>query len=297
MIVLVTGANGFVGHYIVEALLKAGHRVKAWDITFVDDYSRGAEKISGDILDKKTRASALAGCDVVIHACYFHDTAATKRHFELNTVGSWELLKCAVESGVKYFIFLSTYLLYSPERTHAGPFVENDAVFGKDFYTANKLAVESYCRAFEACSDLKCIILRLAAVYGIRRDWDVLSRLPYSRQMMLAVENKSIEVYGQSPLIWAGDVAKSIVAILGEPEAASDVYNVVDINLKWHDCAEKIVEITGSSSNIVSVRSPHQPIMVNGSKLLNNLNLKFVGLKGFEGFLKKLRGKIACEQF
>jgi len=297
MTVLVTGANGFVGHYIVEALLKVGHKVKAWDITFVDDYCRGVEKISGDILDKKTRASALAGCDVVVHACYFNDTVATKQHFEVNTVGSWELLKCAVESGVKYFIFLSTYLLYSPERTHTGPFVENDAVFGKDFYTANKLAVESYCRAFEACSDLKCIILRLAAVYGIRRNWDVLSRLPYSRQMMLAVENKSIEVYGQSPLIWAGDVAKSIVAILGEPEKASNVYNVVDINLKWNDCAEKIVEITSSSSDIVSVRPPHQPIVVNGSKLRDDFNLEFVGLKGFEDFLRRLRDKILCQQF
>jgi nucleoside-diphosphate-sugar epimerase len=247
-------------------------------------------------LDEKTQKEVLRNCEAIVHVCYYSDLTDINHYFEVNTIASWRLLKSALECGVRYFFYLSTYLLYNPELSGDASFVETDAVFSKDFYTANKLAIEGYCRGFSMCSALKCVVLRLGAVYGICRRWEALSHSPYSVQMKLAIENKDIEVFGQSPLIWVGDVAGTIVAILDNPEKASELYNVVDFNLRWEDCAKRIVEITGSHSKIVSVAPAHKPIVVNGERLKRDFNLKFVGLKGFDDFLRMLRDKILCQQ-
>lgn len=291
MNILVTGAVGFIGTHIVEQLIQCGHNIRAWDVEFPEDYCPVACQVVGDILDDRVRSKAVAGCDAVVHACYSGSMEPLDGHFDINTVGSYRLLSGAVANKVKCFIFLSTYLLYNPDISGTRLFSEIDPVFPRDFYTATKHAIEGYCRAFQATSELNCVILRLAAVYGLRRQWSVLGHCPYTKQMVAALRNEKIEVYGRSPLISAYDVARSIAFVLKNCERISGSYNVVDIIIEWDQCAKEIVDMTGSNSRVISIASVHKPIIITGDKLKSELGIEFRGLAGFKSFLHALKEK------
>jgi len=78
MKILITGADGFIGSHLTEALVRAGHDVKAfvlynsfnswgWLDRCADDIKDKFEVFSGDIRDTNGVREAVKGCDAVIH--------------------------------------------------------------------------------------------------------------------------------------------------------------------------------------------------------------------------------------
>src|SRR5436190_369620 len=78
MAILVTGADGFIGSHLVEALVRAGREVRAvalynsfdtrgWLDTLPDDVLSSLEVIMSDVRDSHAMRAALTGCDSVLH--------------------------------------------------------------------------------------------------------------------------------------------------------------------------------------------------------------------------------------
>jgi nucleoside-diphosphate-sugar epimerase len=66
--VLVTGATGFVGSHVVEALLARGYAVRALVRHRVDaPWLLGAEQVEGDVVNRESIRSAVQGCEAVVH--------------------------------------------------------------------------------------------------------------------------------------------------------------------------------------------------------------------------------------
>jgi dihydroflavonol-4-reductase len=99
---LVTGAAGFIGGHVVEALTAAGAEVRAFDRAAPPE-APGVEPIAGDLLDRAALARALDGCDAVFHlaALYSYDRADAAAMDAINVEGTRRLLDAAARGGAR----------------------------------------------------------------------------------------------------------------------------------------------------------------------------------------------------
>jgi dihydroflavonol-4-reductase len=116
MKVLVTGATGFLGSWVVRELLESGHTPRALVRStsrldnLSDSFSRGAERAEGDVLDAKAVRSALAGCDAVIHTAgvpHFSPDNVPNM-MRVNVEGAAIVLGAAHEAKVKRALLTSS---------------------------------------------------------------------------------------------------------------------------------------------------------------------------------------------
>ncbi len=166
MNVLVTGACGFIGRYMVSELLDAGHRVRILDnapSTLTD-----VEKITGDINDAETCRSACQDMDTVIHSAGIHDAEAVargpQRMLDVNVAGTLNILNSAAEQCVSNFVYLSSAKVYGEPSSL--PSSETDLPRPLEIYALSKLASEHYCHLFCDSVGLNVGIVRPFSVYG-----------------------------------------------------------------------------------------------------------------------------------
>src|SRR5687768_10507299 len=112
--ILITGASGFLGPYVVEALDRANWQLKLAVRRPVSVGSKFASTIVGEIGGETDWSEAVTGVDAVVHLAGIADrkqsTSETEGRyfFEVNTRGTLSLARAAAEHGVRDFVFLST---------------------------------------------------------------------------------------------------------------------------------------------------------------------------------------------
>ncbi|HEY0133821.1 MAG TPA: NAD-dependent epimerase/dehydratase family protein [Nannocystis sp.] len=114
--VLVTGAAGFIGHHVVRLLRAQGRQVRALlrpgeDARNLDELADpGVERVEGDILDRATLATHMAGCGVVYHLAAVYRTWVPdpKVIYDVNVTGTANVLATAVALGVRRVVYTSS---------------------------------------------------------------------------------------------------------------------------------------------------------------------------------------------
>lgn len=172
-VVLVTGANGFVGKHVVSHLIsKPGYTVVASD--FQNDsaeFTEHTENISyrgGDIRQESfvEELAALGPFFGIIHLAGIltkEDTPpAHTSIFDANTVTTLRMLELA-RNRAQSFVFPSTGLIYGDQQ---GPFTEDMAVHPGDFYATSKLLSENLTDYFSRRYGLRTVVLRPSVIYG-----------------------------------------------------------------------------------------------------------------------------------
>ncbi|MEU5669066.1 NAD-dependent epimerase/dehydratase family protein [Micromonospora parva] len=186
--VLVTGAAGFIGSHVVDALLARGIQVVGLDRRRLGQDALADENLAAaaanplftplcrdlatDRLD-----DAVDGCDVVFHLAArpgvrpswgseFHDYAQS------NVLGTQRLLDACVRSGVRRLVYASSSSVYGPADR---PSRENDRTSPVSPYGVSKLAAEQLCVAYACRPDnrLSVVALRYFTVYGPRQRPDM----------------------------------------------------------------------------------------------------------------------------
>jgi len=121
MRVLVTGATGFIGGRLTQALIAAGHTVRV----LVRDPSRaaglaGAETVTGDIRDRASVRAAMVGAEQVYHVAAWYKIGADDagQAYDINVVGTRNVLELMREHGVAKGVYTSTIAIYSDTRGH-----------------------------------------------------------------------------------------------------------------------------------------------------------------------------------
>jgi UDP-glucose 4-epimerase len=173
MTVLVTGGAGYIGSQTVYALVDAGERVVVIDnLTTGFDWAVATEAklLVGDIGDQAlvTRAITEHGVDAMIHFAGSivvpESVTDPLGYYRNNTVNSRALIECAVECGVKNFIFSSTAAVYgNPGRV---PVSEDDPTVPMSPYGSSKLMTEVMLRDCGLAYGLQHVILRYFNVAG-----------------------------------------------------------------------------------------------------------------------------------
>lgn len=107
---LVTGAGGFLGRYLVEQLVARGDRVRAFSRNRYDALDRlGAETIVGDVRDRGAVVRACKSVDVVFHVAAIAGLGEPwQRFFEINTLGTRNVIDGCREAGVPRLVYTSS---------------------------------------------------------------------------------------------------------------------------------------------------------------------------------------------
>jgi NAD dependent epimerase/dehydratase len=180
--VLITGADGFIGSHLTEALVRQGHNVRAFVFYnsfgsrgWLDDCApeiRGQfEVFAGDIRDPHGVKEAMKGCDAVLHLAaliaipYSYHSPDT--YVDTNVKGTLNVLQAARELGVKRVIHTSTSEVYGTARFV--PITEEHPLQGQSPYSATKIAADQLAYSFYASFDLPVVILRPFNTYGPRQ--------------------------------------------------------------------------------------------------------------------------------
>jgi UDP-glucose 4-epimerase len=173
MTILVTGGAGYIGSHMMHALLDAGERVVALDnLSTGFDWALppGAPLVVGETGDQGlvTKIIREHVIDSIIHFAASVVVPDSVRdplaYYRNNTSNSRVLIECAVNCGVRYFIFSSTAAVYG--NATDTPVREDAHTLPISPYGWSKLMSEIMLRDASAAHDLSCVVLRYFNVAG-----------------------------------------------------------------------------------------------------------------------------------
>ena len=181
-VVAVTGAGGFIGSHLVEALVSRGHRVKAlvhynglgsygWLDTLPADQLERVQVHPGDIRDRGTVQRLLEDAAVVYHLAALggipYSYLAPQSYVETNIVGALNILESARIAGTPRVVITSTSEVYG--TAVSVPMTESHRLRGQSPYAASKIAADKLAESFHLSFGLPVVTLRPFNTYGPRQ--------------------------------------------------------------------------------------------------------------------------------
>ena len=180
--VLVTGADGFIGSHLTEALVRQGYDVRAfvlynsfnswgWLDHCASDVVGQFEVFAGDIRDPHGVRKAMEGCDLVFHLAaliaipYSYHSPDT--YVETNMKGTLNVVQAARELNVGKVVHTSTSEVYGTARVV--PITEEHPLQGQSPYSATKIGADQIAMSFYCAFNTPVAIIRPFNTYGPRQ--------------------------------------------------------------------------------------------------------------------------------
>lgn len=271
MRVLITGGAGFVGSHLSDLLIEEGH-----EVFVLDNLSTGSidniEHLKAEprfhyTIDSVTNEPLLAEmidrCDVVFHLAA---AVGVKKIVEEpvqtieNNVHGTEVVLRHANKKKKLVVVASTSEVYG--KSTDVPFREDaDLVMGATVkhrwaYACSKAIDEFLALAYWKERKLPVVVIRLFNTVGPRQTGQYGMVIPnFVRQ---ALAGQPITVFGdgtqQRSFTYVGDVVRGLVALVREPKAVGEVFNIGNgEEVSIRELAEKVKTKTGSASPIVTI--------------------------------------------
>lgn len=180
--ILVTGADGFIGSHLVEALVRDGHRVRAfvlynsfnswgWLDRVAPDVAGRFELVAGDVRDPHMVDAAVEGCSAVLHLAALiaipFSYQAPESYVATNVTGTLNVLQAARRHRVGRVICTSTSEVYGTAQFV--PITEEHPLNAQSPYAATKTAADQLALSFHQSFDLPVAVLRPFNTYGPRQ--------------------------------------------------------------------------------------------------------------------------------
>lgn len=241
---LVTGAAGFIGSNLVEALVGAGQEVVGFD-NYSSGYASNIEAavaadpgarftmIEGDICDRDACARAVQGVDVVLHQAAIgsvpRSIAEPLATHDSNVTGFLNMLDAARLAGAGRFVYAASSATYGDEETL--PKVEERIGNPLSPYAVTKLLNEIYAAVYARSYGYRATGLRYFNVFGPRQDPDgaYAAVIPKWVAAMIADQPVTINGDGETSRDFcyvANAVQANILAALGPDDVQGEVFNV-----------------------------------------------------------------------
>lgn len=179
---LVTGADGFIGSHLVEALLERGCDVRAfvfynsfnswgWLDTLPPEKLKALDVFAGDIRDPNGVAQAMQGCDVVFHLAALiaipFSYHSPDSYVDTNIKGTLNVLQAAKRLGTERVLVTSTSEVYGTAQY--APIDEKHPFQGQSPYSATKIGADRLAESFFRSFDTPVVIVRPFNTYGPRQ--------------------------------------------------------------------------------------------------------------------------------
>ena len=275
MLVLVTGAAGFIGSHVVDRLQVHGITVRVFDLT--RPRQDGVEYQQGSILDMETLRIAMNGVDAVYHLAAVADVGEVVKDpsyaEEINVRGTANVLEAMRRAGLSRIIYGGTTWVYS--NAHADAVDESTPLGMPDhLYTATKLTGEYYCHAYDTLYGFEPTILRFGIPFGPRARPAAVIPIFVKR----ALDGETITIAGDGlqfrQFIYVEDLAEGCVMAL-QSVGKHKIYNLDGARqVTIREIAETVQRIVG---DVKIEFGPARPGDFSGKRVSSDLALKELG--------------------
>ncbi|NLB77719.1 MAG: SDR family oxidoreductase [Clostridiaceae bacterium] len=238
---LVTGAAGFIGSNLVEAILKLGYKVRG-----LDNFSTGKrenvngfsndpnyEFIEGDIRDSHTCLAACEGIDYVLNQAALGSVPRSMREpliYEDNNIkGTANMMEAARLKGIKRFIYASSSSVYGDSQILPKSEGKEGDILSP--YALTKRINEYYGKLYTDVYGLDCIGLRYFNVFGRRQDPHSQYAAVIPKFIKSLKDGIQVEIYGDGEQSRDFTYIENVIeanlkSCLAPKEACGQAYNI-----------------------------------------------------------------------
>jgi UDP-glucose 4-epimerase len=257
----VTGGCGFIGRHLVQALVAAGIEVVS-----VDNLSSAGGSVEpdqsvvrADVRDRDQLVAAFRGVDIVFHlAANANGTlsiADPRWDFEVNALGTLNVVDAAVAVGVQRLVYVSSASAYgTPQRF---PIEESHPLRPFVPYGASKLAGEFVCSSFQETFGLACVIGRPFCVYGPGEN-PRSALVEVTRYLRWHLRGDPIQIVGDPDrktrdFVHVSDLVAGLL-LIAERASPGEIFNVGSgRECSMRQLAELIGEVTGTAPTVTTI--------------------------------------------
>ncbi|WP_420389124.1 UDP-glucose 4-epimerase family protein [Marinobacter sp.] len=255
--ILVTGASGFVGSYLIRELRRQGFSRAIGAVrtqkTAVGDNS----VVVGGIDETTDWSSALEDMDVVIHtaarAHIINDDAPDplSEFRKVNVAGTRSLVSQAASSGVKRFIFISSIKVIGEQSSLGNPFNAASRPMPGDGYGLSKLEAEEALWEVSSQSDMELVIIRPPLIYGLGVKGNFASMI---RMVEKGIPLPLGAIHNKRSLVAVENLIDLIITCIEHPAAVNEVFLVSDgEDLSTSDLLRRVAAAMGKPSRLIPV--------------------------------------------
>jgi dTDP-glucose 4,6-dehydratase len=263
--VLVTGADGFIGSHLSEALVEKGYDVRAfvyynsfnswgWLDRSPKQIRDSLDVFAGDIRDPHGVRTAMNGCDAVLHLAaliaipYSYHSPDT--YVDTNVKGTLNVLQAARELELPRVVHTSTSEVYGTARFV--PITEEHPVQGQSPYSASKIAADQLAYSFYASFELPVVVARPFNTYGPRQSARAVIPTIISQ---IASGHRQVKLGSLSPtrdFNYVKDTVAGLIAVLEGEGGLGEVVNLgSNFEVSIGDTARLIAEVMDADIEVV----------------------------------------------
>lgn len=270
--VLVTGAGGFIGSHLVEALVADGANVRAfvhynsrndrgWLETLSADVSAEVEVVAGEIQDPFSVAGAVAGREIVFHLAALigipYSYLAPKSYVDTNILGTLHVLEASLKAGADRVIQTSTSETYGTAQYT--PIDERHPLQGQSPYSASKIGADKIAESYFRSMNLGVTTLRPFNTFGPRQSL----RAVIPTIIAQALAGGPVRLGSLTPVrdfTFVTDTARAFIAAATSDEAVGQTLNAGNgRGISIGDLAELVLKLTGCDTDLVHEQQRVRP--------------------------------------
>jgi dTDP-glucose 4,6-dehydratase len=280
---LVTGAGGFIGSHLVEALTAEGRDVRAL-VRYVSDGGAGwlaeldadvrdhVEVIHGDVRDPDQMRSITRGCRTVFHLAALigipYSYTSPRQNLDTNAVGTLNVLEAARDAGVERLVHTSSSEVYGTAQYV--PIDENHPLVGQSPYSATKIAADQMVISYARSFDLPALIVRPFNTFGPRQSLravipTIITQALWSDRVRLGALETTRD------FTFVRDTAGGLMAAAGARNVDGGVYNLgygQDISIR--DLTGLVGELLGREISLEQEEERLRPASSEVERLLSD---------------------------
>jgi dTDP-glucose 4,6-dehydratase len=311
--VMVTGADGFIGSHVTEALVRAGHEVKAfvfynsfgtwgWLDHCDSDVKGHFEVFAGDIRDPHGVRTAMADCETVLHLAaliaipYSYHSPDT--YVDTNIKGTLNVLQAARDFDVTKVVHTSTSEVYGTARFV--PITEEHPLRAQSPYSASKIGADQIATSFYLSFGTPVTIIRPFNTYGPRQSARAVIPTIITQIASGKREIKLGALHPTRDFNYIEDTANGFLAALASGSGIGEVINIGSgFEVSIGDTVRTISDVMGAEVDIVSDDQRFRPEKSEVERLWadNTRAWELLGWEptfgGLEGFRRGLAETVA----
>ncbi len=264
--ILVTGADGFIGSHLTEALVRRGHKVRAfvfynsfnswgWLDESPAEIKKSLDVFPGDVRDPYGVKTAMKGCDIVLHLAALigipYSYHSPDNYVDTNVKGTLNILQAARELEIQKIVHTSTSEVYGTAQFV--PITEEHPLKAQSPYAATKIAADQIALSFHAAFGLPVAVIRPFNTYGPRQS---------SRAVIPAIitqianEQRVIKLGAVHPtrdFSFITDMVNGFIAVAESDRSVGEVINIgSNFEISVQELAGLIAERMNASIRIES---------------------------------------------